>query len=80
MDSHTMVLLIVLLAIGGNLVNKYLKLRTLSASAGLSRSEAAMLDNMRQTAARLEQRVMSLERILDDQVPAWRTTDMGAGR
>lgn len=39
---------------------------------GLSKDEAQLLEELWQTAQRMEKRVITLESILDDKVDAWR--------
>jgi phage shock protein B len=41
-------------------------------AGGLTSNDAAMLEQITAVAQRLEQRVATLERILDAEVPAWR--------
>jgi phage shock protein B len=79
MDDNTTTLLIVLASMGGLVALRYLKLQA-QRGGRLNAADQAMLDNMAHVAARLEQRVVTLERILDDQVPAWRGMDAGVGR
>jgi phage shock protein B len=79
MDDNTTTLLIVLASMAGLVALRYLKLQA-QRGGRLSAADQAMLDNMAHLATRLEQRVVTLERILDDQVPAWRAMDAGVGR
>jgi phage shock protein B len=72
MDDNLTAVLIVLISVLGPIwiVFHY---RAKGQKAGmLSASDAAVVENLNQTAARLEQRVAALERILDAEVPAWR--------
>jgi phage shock protein B len=72
MDDNLTAVLIVLISVLGPIwiVFHY---RAKGQKAGmLSASDAAVVENLNQTAARLEQRVAALERILDVEVPAWR--------
>jgi len=79
MDDNTTTLLIVLAGMGGLVALRYLKLQA-KQGGRLNAADQAMLNDMANMAARLEQRVITLERILDDQVPAWRGMDAGVGR
>ncbi|MDE8347625.1 MAG: envelope stress response membrane protein PspB [Acidocella sp.] len=45
----------------------------------MSESEAQMMDQLLQTAARMETRMATLERILDAEVPGWRHTASAQG-
>jgi len=48
-------------------------------SRQLNAQDAAAFEQLSQTAARMEQRMATLERILDSEVPNWRqTADLGA--
>jgi phage shock protein B len=72
MDDNLTAVLIVLISVLGPIwiVFHY---RAKGQKAGmLSASDAAVVETLNQTAARLEQRVAALERILDVEVPAWR--------
>ncbi len=72
MSDNMTSLLIVGLCIAGWVLNRYLKLR-MRAGNGVTAQEMAAIDQMAQLAARLEQRVITLERILDAEAPAWRS-------
>jgi phage shock protein B len=46
----------------------------------LNANDSALLDQMAGTAQRLEQRVATLERILDSEIPAWRSNFEAGGQ
>jgi len=72
MDDNLTTLLIVIAGILGVLGLRYLKLRARTAGQ-MSAADAAAVERMGQIAQRLEQRVATLEQILDAEVPAWRS-------
>jgi phage shock protein B len=53
-------------------VNKHYKQRDMTSAAGLAQADAGALDRAMDTARRLEQRVETLERLLDEDAPGWR--------
>lgn len=55
------------LAILGHYVTEWRK------SRGLSAQDEATLEELRRTADKLDDRLASMERILDDEVPDWRS-------
>jgi phage shock protein B len=71
MDGNLTGVLIVAIVWAGIVASKYVKSRAAMGNR-LNATDLAALDQMAQTAQRLEQRVMTLERILDAEVPAWR--------
>jgi phage shock protein B len=80
MDCNVTGVLIVAIVFGSITISRYLKTRA-SMGNQLNANDQAALEQMGQTAQRLEQRVMTLERILDAEVPAWRSQyGTGAGR
>jgi len=72
MDCNVTGVLIVAIVFGSITISRYLKTRA-SMGNQLNANDQAALDHMAQTAQRLEQRVMTLEKILDAEVPAWRS-------
>ncbi len=79
MDDNLTAVLIVLIAVLGPIWIVFHYKAKATRGAQLSAGEAAMVENLGQTAMRLEQRVATLERILDAEVPAWRGQYDGAG-
>jgi phage shock protein B len=73
MDDNLTAVLIVIVSMIGMICLRYLKIKGRD-PAGLSPQEHAAIAQMAQTALRLEQRVVSLEKILDHEVPSWRST------
>jgi phage shock protein B len=71
MDDNTNGVMIIAVIMAGVVALRYLKLKARN-SPMLSAQENAMIEQMAQTAQRLEQRVITLEQILDAEVPAWR--------
>jgi len=72
MDDNLTAILIVMIAVLGPIwIVFHYRAKGLKAGM-LSASDAAVVENLNQTAMRLEQRVAALERILDVEVPAWR--------
>jgi len=72
MDDNLTAILIVMIAVLGPIwIVFHYRAKGLKAGM-LSASEAAVVEGLNQTAARLEQRVAALEGILDAEVPAWR--------
>jgi phage shock protein B len=53
-------------------VSKHYKRLDKISSAGLAQADAGALDRAMDTARRLEQRVETLERLLDEDAPGWR--------
>jgi phage shock protein B len=72
MDDNLTVVLIVLISVLGPIWIVFHYRAKARTGLTLSANEAAMVENLGQTAKRLEQRVATLERILDTEVPAWR--------
>jgi phage shock protein B len=72
MDDNVTTLLGLIACIMGVICLRYLKLRSRNAGA-LTAQERQALEQMSQTAQRLEQRVATLEQILDSEVPSWRS-------
>jgi phage shock protein B len=70
-DNLTAVLIVLIIFTGPTWIffHYFSKLR---AGRGLNANDAAVLDQMTATAQRLEQRVATLERILDAETPSWR--------
>jgi phage shock protein B len=80
MDDNLTAVLIVLISVLGPIWIVFHYRAKDKKGLQLSAGEAAVVDQLGQTAQRLEQRVVALERILDAEVPAWRGTyDAGAG-
>ncbi len=71
MDDNLTAVLIVIASILGVVCLRYLKLKS-STAGQMSAQEAQALEQMSQIAQRLEQRVTTLEQILDAEVPSWR--------
>lgn len=63
--------LIVTVCVFGTVALRYLKFKSQNAGQ-MSAREVSALEQMAETAQRLERRVLTLERILDSEVPAWR--------
>jgi phage shock protein B len=63
--------LIVFIGVGGLLALRWMKLKS-QTGGELGAREAETLAQMAAMAQRLEQRVATLERILDGEVPSWR--------
>jgi phage shock protein B len=72
MDDNLTAVLIVLISVLGPIWIVFHYKAKAGKGLMLSANEAAMVNNLGQTAQRLEQRVATLERILDTEVPAWR--------
>lgn len=72
MDDNLTALLIVIASFIGIICLRYLKLKARTGGQ-LSAQETQIMEQMAQTAQRLEQRVATLEQILDAEVPAWRS-------
>jgi phage shock protein B len=72
MDDNLTVVLIVLISVLGPIWIVFHYRSKASRGAQLSAGEAAMVENLGQTAMRLEQRVAALERVLDTEAPGWR--------
>jgi len=70
-DNLTAVLIVLISVLGPIWIVFHYRAKGQKASM-LSASDAAVVEGLNQTAARLEQRVTALERILDAEVPAWR--------
>ncbi len=71
-------LLIVLIGMAGVVALRYLKLKSQTAGQ-MSTQEVAAVEQIAELAQRLEQRVATLERVLDAEVPNWRqSNDFGA--
>jgi len=70
-DNLTAVLIVLIIFTGPTWIvfHYFSKAR---AGRRLNADDAALLDQMSATAQRLEQRVATLERILDTETPAWR--------
>jgi phage shock protein B len=71
MDDNLTNLLGLIVILGGLVCLRYLKLR-MKTGGQLNAEETAAMERMAQTAQRLEQRVATLEQILDTEVPNWR--------
>ncbi len=71
MDDNLTAVLIVVPAILGVIYLRYLKFKVRSGDR-LNAQDNASLEHMTQVAQRLEQRVATLERILDAETPGWR--------
>jgi phage shock protein B len=72
MDDNLTAVLIVLISVLGPIWIVFHYRAKANRGAQLSAGETALVENLGQTAQRLEQRVATLERILDAEVPAWR--------
>jgi phage shock protein B len=72
MDDNVTALLIVALSFLFVICLRYLKFRTQNGSR-LNQQDVQAVEQMAQIAQRLEQRVVTLERILDAEVPSWRS-------
>ena len=72
MDDNLTNLLGIIVIVLGVLGLRYLKLRARTAGQ-MSAQDVAAMERMGQIAQRLEQRVATLEQILDTEVPAWRS-------
>ncbi len=70
-DNLTSVLLALIVIVGPTWIVFHYATKA-RAGRRLSADDAALLDQMSATAQRLEQRVATLERILDTETPAWR--------
>jgi phage shock protein B len=77
MDGNLTAVFIVAIVWIGIVASKAIKAR-IQMGGQLSAQDQAALAAMANTAQRLEQRVMTLEHILDAEVPAWRS-NMNAG-
>jgi phage shock protein B len=75
-DNLTSVLLALIVIVGPTWIVFHYATKA-RAGRRLSADDAALLDQMSATAQRLEQRVATLERILDTETPAWRGTYEG---
>jgi phage shock protein B len=76
MDDNVTAVLIVAISILGVICLRYMKMKTRSSGQMSTRDQLA-LEQMMQTAQRLEQRVNTLERIRDAEVPSWRSDFSG---
>jgi len=72
MSDNLTAVLIVLFAVLGPIWVTFHYVNKGRAGRNLNAADAALLDQMTATAQRLEQRVATLERILDTETPAWR--------
>jgi len=72
MSDNLTAVLIVLIVILGPIWVTFHYVSKGRAGRQLNAADAAALDQMTATAQRLEQRVATLERILDAETPAWR--------
>jgi phage shock protein B len=72
MSDNLTAVLIVLIVILGPIWVTFHYVNKGRAGRSLNAADAALLDQMTATAQRLEQRVATLERILDTETPAWR--------
>jgi phage shock protein B len=71
MDDNSTAGFIVLVVMVGVVILRFLKL-LMQRKPGPGPQDFAAMEQMGQIAARLEQRVATLERILDAEVPSWR--------
>jgi phage shock protein B len=79
MDDNLTAVLIVLISVLGPIWIVFHYKHKARAGQQLSASETALVESLGATAQKLEQRVATLERVLDVEVPAWRGNyDAGA--
>jgi phage shock protein B len=72
-DNLTALLFFVIVVLGPIWITLHYKYKT-RAGNRLNATETAMLEQITATAQRMEQRVATLERILDSEIPNWRGT------
>jgi phage shock protein B len=77
MDDNTTSVTIIVVIFAGVILLRMMKLRSRDGRT-LNSADRAQLDTMAHVATRLEQRVNTLEGILDAQVPDWRAGDRAA--
>jgi len=70
-DNLSTLLFFMIVVLGPIWITLHYKYKSRAANS-LNATETAMLDQIAATAQRMEQRVATLERILDSEIPSWR--------